>query len=114
MESPEAAFWPRIGGRDFLWTLAATDVEGVRVEFQAPLIFVSNTVSTGFGGGKDLRPRKVATARGSVNHYLDSGRTSQRERPLGGQSVAYAKSVPGKARQAAFATDVFELGATYS
>lgn len=105
------AFWPRVGGRDFLWTLAATDVEGVRVEFQAPLIFVSNVVATGAAGGKESRTKVGRDRDRILNHYLDNGQTSRRERPFAGQSVAYAKSIPGKARQAAFPTDMYELGA---
>ena len=98
-----AAFWPRVSGRDYLWTLAATDPEGVRVEFQAPLIFVKNSLATGQSSSKSRQKL--------VDYYLDDARAQQRKRPLGGQSVAYAQSIPGKVRQTAFATDEFELGA---
>ena len=104
-----AAFWPRVGGRDYLWTLAATDVEGIRVEFQAPLILVKNATST--TGGSSGTRRARADRSTILDYYLDDARAPQRERPFGGQSVAYAPSIPGKARQTAFATEMFELGA---
>ncbi len=99
-----AAFWPRVSGRDYLWTLAGTDPEGIRVEFQAPLIFVKNSLATAQSNSKSRQKL--------VDYYLDDARSQQRRRPLGGQSVAYAQSIPGKARQTAFATDVFELSVT--
>ncbi len=96
----DGSFWPAVGGRDYLWTLAATDVEGIRVEFQAPMIWVSDATGTGGAGTK-----RIVNLAG---YYAGDARS---KRPLGGQSVAYAKPVPGKARQAAFPTDVLELGA---
>jgi hypothetical protein len=107
LNNKSAAFWPRVGGRDYLWTLTATDVEGIRVEFQAPLIWVNSATSTraqlGSNEGED---------RGTIlDYYFDAARAPQRERPFGGQSVAYAPSVAGKVRQTAFATEMFELGA---
>ena len=111
LEFTDAAFWPRVSGRDFLWTLAATDVEGARVEFQAPLIFVANNVATGPGGGKDSRTKVGRDRDRIIDYYNDPAQISSRTRAFGGQSVAYAKSVEGKVRQAAFATDEFELGA---
>lgn len=37
----QACFWPRVGGQDFRFRLAAEDLEGNRVEFMAPLLFAS-------------------------------------------------------------------------
>jgi hypothetical protein len=41
----QKAFWPRVGGQDFLFNLVATDTDGQKTEFSCPLAFISSTSS---------------------------------------------------------------------
>jgi hypothetical protein len=40
--SGQQAFWPKVGGKDYLFHLVATDAEGNEVEFYMPMVFVDN------------------------------------------------------------------------
>lgn len=40
--SGQQAFWPKVGGKDFLFHAVAIDVEGNKVEFYMPMVFVDN------------------------------------------------------------------------
>jgi hypothetical protein len=89
MDPDQGVFWPRVlsGGSfvDFPFHLAATDWEGRTLEFNTPLIFVSK--------GVDELPL-IANV---VTYYNGlSVTSSRRQRPFGGQSLAYAPpSKPG-------------------
>ncbi len=39
--SGKSAFWPRVGGNDFLFHVIATDLEGNEVEFSMPMLFIA-------------------------------------------------------------------------
>ncbi|MEN4040749.1 MAG: hypothetical protein ROW39_00275 [Anaerolineaceae bacterium] len=73
-------FWPRLGSGDFMFHLIGEDSEGRRIEFDAPLLFVSSEKS------------QDVTAMG---HGLNSIKTSAPKRnvyALKGQRMAFAKS----------------------
>ena len=80
--APYDAFWPDVGGQDFLWSMVAEDGDGQTSEFSAPLIFVAATV------GED-----VTKAQKAVNDY---NKDPRRQRPFDGQKVAFAESSGGK------------------
>ncbi len=78
----QEAFWPMISVNqqavDFQFQLNALDWEGRMVEFTAPLIFVNQNID-------NSNPASVIT------HYTSLATTdARRNRPLGGQSVAFA------------------------
>ena len=79
------AFWPRVGGQDFLFKMTGVDWEGNTSEFAVPLIFV------------DVDPaRHSATAGKVVDRYNSKENGPRRLCRFFGQKVAYAKhKVPG-------------------
>ena len=83
MDPNEEVFWPRVlSGNafvDFPFHLSATDWEGRKLEFNAPLIFVSKNVD------------ELATIANVVSYYNGLSVTGdRRQRAFGGQSLAYA------------------------
>ncbi len=82
------AFWPRVGGKDVLFSVVATDWEGKEVEFVLPLIFIQSTANQ----------RSTLL---TVQNAYHSG-TSWRTVDLAGQSVAYAP--PARAGDTRFET----------
>jgi hypothetical protein len=81
------AFWPQVDGGgpiiDFPFRLAGTDWEGRRIEFTAPLIFVDKIVE------KKPDQRVLIFKEYNTKTGVNSPR---RERPFGGQHVAFAIS----------------------
>lgn len=71
------AFWPRVGGKDFLFRCVATDWEGHDAEFTLPLIFLQNPVN---------QNNSQLIAIRDAYHSTESWRTIQ----LSGQIVAFA------------------------
>lgn len=78
----QEAFWPMISVNqqavDFQFQLNALDWEGRQVEFTTPLIFISQNID-------NSNPASV------INHYNGLATSSpRRNRPFGGQAVAFA------------------------
>lgn len=78
----QEAFWPMISVNqqpvDFQFQLNGLDWEGRQVEFTTPLIFISQNID-------NSNPNSV------ISHYNGlSTSSARRNRPFGGQSVAYA------------------------
>ena len=79
---PADAFWPQIGGKDFLFHLIGQDIEGQKTEFTAPLAFVSYHNSLAFNA---LTMGVLASFYTKVPVY-----ESRRTQPTYGQDVAFA------------------------
>jgi hypothetical protein len=77
----QEAFWPRVGGNDFLFHVVAEDWQGKKSEFTIPLAFVSPGVATTQAGD-------------AVSNYTNESKTplSQRKRGMSGQKITYAPS----------------------
>ncbi len=94
----EGAFWPVVGGEDFVFDLIGTDAEGVLSRFSTPLIFVDKKIAEAPSNLKKIRSAHTAA-------------DAQRRTPLmGGQSIAYAPPSEGKSRDTAFETSSMEFG----
>jgi hypothetical protein len=98
----EAAFWPRVGGEDFLFNIAASDFDGKTIEFSAPLIFVLHSTGTNTDNPGDT---ENICARYEADNELA---TERRTRPLQGQRLAYAK--PDKPGDTSLETENLVLG----
>ena len=72
-------FFPRVGGRDFLFHVVAEDAAGERSELSMPLAFVYGTVTENAG-----------TLTTAINGY--NAATARRTIDIGGQTIAYAPS----------------------
>jgi hypothetical protein len=94
-ESAQSAFWPKVGGQDFLFNLVAEDRDGQLCEFSAPLIFVDNSVADKFGYMKEV-----------AEVYDASGKAT---RQMHGQKVAFAES--NKVGDTTLETEGIEFGA---
>jgi hypothetical protein len=81
----QKAFWPRIGGQDFLFHMVAMDSDNQRTEFTCPLAFISSTLQQSDDVSSFIEPALSSYNTGSTNKY-------RRERPLQGQKVAFAHS----------------------
>lgn len=79
------AFWPRVGNQDFQFHLIAEDLDGRKIEFTAPLAFISSTLQ------EWTSPYPFIALAISLYNFNDSNK-SRRERPLDGQKVAFAPS----------------------
>ncbi|MEA3365808.1 MAG: hypothetical protein U9Q79_09235, partial [Candidatus Hydrogenedentes bacterium] len=86
-ESAQAAFWPRVGGGDFLFHLKGTDWDGQVSEFTCPLIFVSSENNIAY------RASKMSQI---SNHYNSESNKQRRQRDMAGQKVAFAESTSGE------------------
>ena len=101
------AFWPIVGSKDFLWHLVGTDWDGNRIEFTAPLIYVSEDAA--------LPPWGDATAGIGANmaavnsNYKASGRNLIQ---MNGQKLALAPSDAGGADVAVAASTMTLIGLT--
>lgn len=76
----EAAFWPKVGGADYLFNLSATDKDGNQVEFSAPLAFIRNDVTKSASDVAQVIANQSATAH-------PEGR---RRYSFGGQKIVFA------------------------
>ena len=94
----QAAFWPRVSGKDFLFHLVARDWKGERVDFSAPLLFIGADLV----GNKDFMREDVlplyspeelaATGSGTVPDAERQEAEKRRLRSLDGQKIAYAET----------------------
>jgi hypothetical protein len=75
------AFWPRFSNGYFSFHMAGEDWEGQRIEFTAPLIWVSNIPVT--------QPAKMALVKLEYDKLAD-----RRTADMRGQQIAYAPRVP--------------------
>jgi hypothetical protein len=85
VDKGQMAFWPRVGGQDFLFDMTATDGDGQVTEFSSPLGFTSSTLQQADDVTSFLQPAVTAYNTGSENQ-------SRRERPVQGQKIAFAPS----------------------
>jgi hypothetical protein len=76
-----SCFWPRVGGKPFLFHHVATDVDGNPVDMAMPLIFVGKEINDG-------------TAPLSLSQVVDaySQATDRAQVELNGQKLAFAES----------------------
>ncbi len=81
----QKAFWPRVGGQDFLFHMSAEDIDGQRTEFTCPLAFISSTLQQADDVAAFIDPAITAYKSAAENQ-------SRRERLLQGQKVAFAPS----------------------
>lgn len=79
--SGQQAFWPKVGGKDFLFHAVATDVEGNEVEFYMPMVFVNNDYA--------FDPTKLNQVIGVYNSK-SSTPIEKRKPDFMGQSIAFA------------------------
>jgi hypothetical protein len=70
------AFWPKVGGKHFSFTLVATDWEGRTSEFTMPLVFIQQTAND------------ASNLNNIVAAY--NGQTAERTIELNGQQITYA------------------------
>lgn len=99
----QSTFWPKVGGKDFLFHLVMEDLDGNTSEITAPLQFVGKEIN-------DMTSRSVL-ANIASNYESASGTEAQerRERPFNGQRVAFAPTKkPGDTQ---FETDAVTFGA---
>jgi hypothetical protein len=90
------AFFPRVNGRDLMFRMRTTDVEGGRQEFEMPLVFVMNSVA-----------HKAALMKDLLDLY--PAETDRRMADLNGQKTAFAPSA--KAGDTVFETSNIFFGA---
>ena len=84
-ESTEA-FWPRVGGQEFLFHFVGEDAEGQTSEFTTPVIFVQKNIA--------FLPTPNAALDAVFSNYQAAATNRQRE--LRGQKIAFAESTkPG-------------------
>ncbi len=98
------AFWIQAGGQDFQFHVAALDYAGRPVEFTAPLAFIANNIAPNEASQEVVNAFIVP---GSAKYVPPDH--ARRQRPLGGQPVAYVKET--KPGDATFTTDVLRLSA---
>ncbi len=89
--------WVRAGGEDFLFHCVSEDRDGNRHEFTMPLVFVLNSIADN------------DSALTAVRNHLRTTTASRRQRPMGGQKIAYAPS--DKPGDTAFETQTFTFDA---
>ncbi|MBC7361481.1 MAG: hypothetical protein H5U06_04260 [Candidatus Aminicenantes bacterium] len=80
-DSGQQAFWPKVGGKDFQFHIAATDVEDNEVEFNMPMVFINNDFA--------FNPAKLNQVIGVYNSK-SSTPVEKREPNFMGQTVAFA------------------------
>ncbi|MEI6796885.1 MAG: hypothetical protein WCK39_08465, partial [Methanomassiliicoccales archaeon] len=90
------AFFPRVNGKEFMFRLRSTDVEGSGQEFEMPLVFVMNNIAHNATLMNDL-----------FDQYPKE--TDRRTADLHGQKTAYAASA--KAGDTTFETSFLYFGA---
>jgi hypothetical protein len=79
-------FWPKVANHFFKFHVVAEDIEKRKIEFDAPLLFISSEGGLAY----DL------TKMNSVRTAFDAGSAALTTYPLNGQMVAYAaQSTPG-------------------
>lgn len=94
-------FWPRMGGKDFLFHVIGVDWDEQRIEFTAPLIFVDNEYA--FNGAMLFN---ITAA-----HYDQDPQKERHTRALNGQKVAFALSSEGKPGDTALETETIGFSA---
>ena len=73
---PENVFWPVVHGRDVLFDIAATDINGNRITFSMPLLFIGKF-------GNQLKSERIIAAYNANNE-------SRRYAEIGGMTVCFA------------------------
>lgn len=101
----EAAFWPQVNGKPFLFHLVAEDGDGQVTEFSAPLAFISNDYAHPDTFGEALALGYI------IFYYGDDADESKRTREIHGQKIAFAPSSPGKRGDTTLETSQIKLGA---
>ena len=91
-------FWPHVGGKPFRFQCAATDLDGRRVVFDLPMIFIDNTLAapmTQDRTTKKLKPLFTPAewaAKGAADIY-SAASSAYNTAPLDWQHVALAPSL---------------------
>jgi hypothetical protein len=94
-----SAFWPRVGGTEFLFHFIASDWAGHHSEFMAPVIFVGKDVA--------FQPIPNAGLQDVFTSYMDASESRQRD--FEGQSVTFVES--SKPGDTSFETEGILFGA---
>ena len=106
-------FWPHVGGKPFRFQCAATDLDGRRVVFDLPMIFMDNTLGapkTQNNTTKKLDP-DFATAENAAIEAMNAYRTAPTQyntAPLDWQRLALAPSL--KSGDTSVQVDQMEFG----
>ena len=80
----QLGFWPQVLGSDFLFHFIATDWDGNKFEFSAPLIFVDHSLSN------DPEIYNILLHSGTANSYVFNN--LRRTVPMNGQKIAFTKT----------------------
>jgi hypothetical protein len=89
--SGDSSFWPRVGGKDFLFNVITFDGEGQSQEYSTPMAFIMDDIAY------DAAKMTI------VAQNLANGDVNRRQRSLGGQKIAYAPA--DKPGDTSFETD---------
>ncbi|HWI65741.1 MAG TPA: hypothetical protein VNT75_28275, partial [Symbiobacteriaceae bacterium] len=82
--SGESSFWPRVGGKDFLFNIITVDGEGQSQEYSTPMAFIKDDIAND------------AAKMQTVANNMAGGDINRRQRDLRGQKVAFAPATkPG-------------------
>ena len=98
----QSLFWPHVGSAPFPFHIVAEDLEGRRVEFTAPLLFVSNVHAFGETAAKEQTLNLIK------QHYEDTVAATLGTVRLNGQRVALAPA--GEPGDTMFEAEALELG----
>lgn len=98
----QSLFWPHVGSAPFPFHIVAEDLEGRRVEFTAPLLFVSNVHAFGETAAKEQTLNLIK------QHYEDTVAATLGTVRLNGQRVALAPA--GEPGDTMFEAGALELG----
>jgi hypothetical protein len=89
--SGDSSFWPRVGGKDYLFNVITVDGEGQSQEYSTPMAFIMDDIAY------DAAKMTI------VANNLANGDVNRRQRSLRGQKVAYAPA--DKPGDTSFETD---------
>jgi len=99
----QALFWPHVTGAPFPFHLVAEDLEGRRLEFTAPLAFISNVYAFGETAQKEQILTRIR------NHYQSALAGTFATARLDGQRVALAEA--GEPGDTLFEAETLRFGA---
>jgi hypothetical protein len=84
----QSLFWPRVGGKDFQFSLRVEDMEGGLHEMTMPLAFIGKEILAREAGGQSTPlPQLISDYNTGAS---PAEKTARRKRPFGGQMVAFA------------------------
>ncbi|TVQ10619.1 MAG: hypothetical protein EA364_12035 [Balneolaceae bacterium] len=87
-ERKQSLFWPRVGGKDFQFSLRLEDVEGGLHEVTMPLAFIGKEILDSEGKGESTPlPQLISDYNTGAT---PAEKPARRKRPFGGQMVAFA------------------------